>query len=136
MEGTVIVCIFVCAFIALVWLREQIAVGGPHGMLNIPNDDEEEAVQVEVAAPVERAFVLNEDEDEDNVNEGGAPVEGEEGAAQNENNEEDFVGRDVERMVEDMTWQRLIGLDGSFIFLENVFWAVSMNLVFNVLFCK
>jgi len=43
---------------------------------------------------------------------------------------------DVERIVEDLTWQRLLGLDGSFVFIEHVFWVISLNVVFNLLFRK
>jgi hypothetical protein len=35
-----------------------------------------------------------------------------------------------------MTWQRLLGLDGSFAFIENVFWVISLNFGFHVIFCK
>lgn len=43
---------------------------------------------------------------------------------------------DVERIVDDFTWQRLLGFDGTFAFIEHVFWTISLNIVFNVLFCK
>ncbi|CAD5209375.1 unnamed protein product [Bursaphelenchus xylophilus] len=114
-KGTVIFCLFVCTFIALVWLREQIAV------------ERHENAEV-IQAPIERAFELNE---EDNGNNVVGMLREEDG--QNQQNEENW-GRDVERIVEDMTWQRLIGLDGSLVFLENVFWAISLNLAFNLLF--
>lgn len=48
----------------------------------------------------------------------------------------DNWGRDVERMVDDLTWQRLLGLDGSFVFIEHVFWVLILNVVFNVVFRK
>lgn len=38
--------------------------------------------------------------------------------------------------VENMTWQRLLGLDGTFAFIENVFWVISLNFGFHVVFCK
>ncbi|CAD5206513.1 unnamed protein product [Bursaphelenchus okinawaensis] len=130
-KGAVIFCIFVCTFIALVWLREQIAVGGPQDMVNIEQEDREdnaEPANIQIPA-VERAFDLNEDDNVDNV----VDVLREEEDGQNGQNDENW-GRDVERIVEDMTWQRLIGLDGSFVFLENVFWAISLNLAFNLVF--
>ncbi|VDK57761.1 unnamed protein product, partial [Gongylonema pulchrum] len=33
-----------------------------------------------------------------------------------------------------MTWQRLLGLDGSLLFLEHVFWVISLNTLFTILF--
>ena len=36
--------------------------------------------------------------------------------------------------LEEFTWQRLIGLDGSLAFLEYVLWAISLSIVFTVFF--
>jgi len=33
-----------------------------------------------------------------------------------------------------LTWERLLGLDGSLVFLEHVFWVVSMNALFILVF--
>jgi hypothetical protein len=41
---------------------------------------------------------------------------------------------DQQRFVDELTWQRLLGLDGSFAFIEHVFWTISLNIVFNVIF--
>lgn len=35
---------------------------------------------------------------------------------------------------EELTWERLLGLDGSLVFLEHVFWVVSLNTLFIVIF--
>lgn len=35
---------------------------------------------------------------------------------------------------EELTWARLLGLDGSMVFLEHVFWVVSLNTLFIVVF--
>lgn len=35
---------------------------------------------------------------------------------------------------EELTWERLLGLDGSLIFLEHVFWVVSLNTLFIIIF--
>lgn len=43
---------------------------------------------------------------------------------------------EAERIVDDFTWQRLLGLDGTFAFVEHVFWTISLNVVFDVVFCK
>lgn len=47
---------------------------------------------------------------------------------------DEFV--EPQRFVDELTWQKLIGLDGSFAFIEHVFWTISLNVVFNIIFCK
>jgi E3 ubiquitin-protein ligase MARCH6 len=37
---------------------------------------------------------------------------------------------DWDRAAEDLTWDRLLGLDGSLLFLEHVFWVISLNTLF------
>ncbi|XP_058120264.1 E3 ubiquitin-protein ligase MARCHF6 isoform X1 [Anopheles coustani] len=39
-----------------------------------------------------------------------------------------------DRAAEELTWERLLGLDGSMVFLEHVFWVVSLNTAFIVIF--
>lgn len=39
-----------------------------------------------------------------------------------------------ERAAEELTWERLLGLDGSMVFLEHVFWVVSLNTLFIFIF--
>ncbi|XP_046402994.1 E3 ubiquitin-protein ligase MARCHF6 isoform X2 [Ischnura elegans] len=39
-----------------------------------------------------------------------------------------------ERAAEELTWERLLGLDGSLLFLEHVFWVVSLNSLFVLVF--
>lgn len=39
-----------------------------------------------------------------------------------------------DRAAEELTWERLLGLDGSLVFLEHVFWVVSLNSLFIVIF--
>jgi E3 ubiquitin-protein ligase MARCH6 len=36
--------------------------------------------------------------------------------------------------LEELTWERMLGLDGSFVFLEHVFWVVSLNTLFIFVF--
>lgn len=43
---------------------------------------------------------------------------------------------EAERIVDDFTWQRLLGFDGTFAFVEHVFWTISLNIVFDVVFRK
>lgn len=39
-----------------------------------------------------------------------------------------------DRAAEELTWERLLGLDGSMVFLEHVFWVVSLNTLFIFIF--
>lgn len=41
-----------------------------------------------------------------------------------------------DRAPEELTWERLLGLDGSLIFLEHVFWVISLNTLFVLIFGK
>lgn len=59
-------------------------------------------------------------------------VADEEAAAQN--GEENENWREWERVADELTWQRLLGLDGSLLFLEHVFWVISLNTIFTILF--
>ncbi len=37
-------------------------------------------------------------------------------------------------VADELTWERLLGLDGSIVFLEHVFWVVSLNTLFILVF--
>ncbi|XP_015110584.1 E3 ubiquitin-protein ligase MARCH6 isoform X2 [Diachasma alloeum] len=39
-----------------------------------------------------------------------------------------------DRPAEELTWERLLGLDGSLLFLEHVFWVISLNTLFILVF--
>lgn len=39
-----------------------------------------------------------------------------------------------DRAAEELTWERLLGLDGSMAFLEHVFWVISLNTIFIFIF--
>lgn len=39
-----------------------------------------------------------------------------------------------DQAAEELTWERLLGLDGSLVFLEHVFWVVSLNTLFILVF--
>ncbi|CAG2108547.1 unnamed protein product [Medioppia subpectinata] len=39
-----------------------------------------------------------------------------------------------DRAAEELTWERILGLDGSLVFLEHVFWVISLNTLFIVIF--
>ncbi len=52
------------------------------------------------------------------------------------NNEDINWPLDWDRAGEELTWERLLGLDGSLMFLEHVFWVVSLNTLCILIFGK
>lgn len=52
------------------------------------------------------------------------------GQAQGEAEEANWNPLEWDRPAEELTWDRLLGLDGSLVFLEHVFWVVSLNTLF------
>lgn len=138
-----------CVFISLVWLREHIMHGGAPEWLEAAQEDN----------PIE---VGDGDDVDDNVlndiDNGNLDLDGENNglqldvqapANQNDNNNNNNVqnpraGNDEinwnpiewDRAAEELTWERLLGLDGSLVFLEHVFWVVSLNTLFILVFGK
>ena len=43
-------------------------------------------------------------------------------------------GMEWDRAAEDLTWERILGLDGSLVFLEHVFWVITLNALFIFVF--
>ncbi|MFH4981829.1 hypothetical protein AB6A40_008538 [Gnathostoma spinigerum] len=151
LKGCFIVSIFLCTFISLLWLQEQIVHGGPHEWLNIDDAEGEGNVAAEDANQPEDVIDANNENIFPNanvvvpqVNDVGLVVDGEPNRldeAGNEGNEggvaqggegENWPG--WERVGDELTWQRLLGLDGSFVFLQHVFWVIALNTLFTVLF--
>ncbi|CAG9773166.1 unnamed protein product [Ceutorhynchus assimilis] len=135
-QGCLVVCCTLFAFAGLVWLREQILHGGGPDWLQ--RDD------IVPAAGDNPALVLHnipeemQDNEEDNV-----PVAEQEPIQENadQQDQEGNVGEDNnwipmewDRAVEEITWERLLGLDGSLMFLEHVFWVISLNTLFIIIF--
>lgn len=52
------------------------------------------------------------------------------GQGQGEAEEANWNPMEWDRPAEELTWERLLGLDGSLLFLEHVFWVVSLNTLF------
>lgn len=50
------------------------------------------------------------------------------------NHAADEGGWNPDAIMEDLTWEKFLGLDGSFIFLEHVFWIISLNTSFVLVF--
>ncbi|XP_060706071.1 E3 ubiquitin-protein ligase MARCH6 [Hemiscyllium ocellatum] len=169
LQGCFVVTCTLCAFISLVWLREQIVHGGapqwleqnqaqpPNGVgQNEPpaapnaaaenpqaaqpaNQAENPAAGAAGVAPAEaeNADVRvdeGENEDDENDDEDDAVVE--DGADANNGAQDDMNWNALEwdRAAEELTWERMLGLDGSLVFLEHVFWVVSLNTLFILVF--
>jgi len=144
LHGCFVVLCTLCAFIGLVWLREQILHGGGPDWL-------EQDVQVEEMNEVEQP-VEGQDNDGDigvaNEVRAGEGVEEVNAAAAAANNEaggqaqaqgqaqNDDVNWNLMEWdrAEELTWERLLGLDGSLVFLEHVFWVASLNTLFILVF--
>ncbi|XP_038652795.1 E3 ubiquitin-protein ligase MARCH6 isoform X2 [Scyliorhinus canicula] len=170
LQGCFVVTCTLCAFISLVWLREQIVHGGapqwleqnqaqpPNGVgqQNEPpaapnaaaenpqvaqpaNQAAENPAAADGAAPAEAdnaniAVDEGENEDDENDDEDDAVVE--DGADANNGAQDDMNWNALEwdRAAEELTWERMLGLDGSLVFLEHVFWVVSLNTLFILVF--
>lgn len=130
-SGCFVVTCTLFSFIGLVWLREQIMHGGG------PDWMERENLPIPAAEDIPLP-----DNNNDRVNDGA----GNEGGPQDEGNgdgaEDPMVGDEGNwnpmewdrAAAEELTWARLLGLDGSMVFLEHVFWVVSLNTLFIVVF--
>lgn len=46
----------------------------------------------------------------------------------------DWIPGEWDRAAEELTWERILGLDGSLVFLEHVFWVVSLNTLLILIF--
>lgn len=162
LQGCFVVTCTLCAFISLVWLREQIVHGGAPLWLEqnqqqpanaaaqaneaagagnggadnqpVPAPAEppaENAVPAEVPEvppdPAEDLELDNDDEEE---------AGGEDAADANNGAQDDMNWNALEwdRAAEELTWERMLGLDGSLVFLEHVFWVVSLNTLFILVF--
>ncbi|KAJ1369280.1 RINGv [Parelaphostrongylus tenuis] len=175
LKGCFLLIIFICTFISLVWLREQIIHGGPYDFLNIEQDggvhngvEEQNPVERQeegIAASEVPDQAEDTDENPDEEEEGVRPhvvggpdqmttnreAEGEplrpqqqadhvQPRAPNEDRPAQEVPqpednwRDLDRLGDELTWQRLLGLDGSLVFLERVVWVISLDTLFTIVF--
>lgn len=170
LQGCFVVTCTLCAFISLVWLREQIVHGGapqwleqnqaqpPNGVAQqnepqaapnaaaenpqVPQPAEEaEGNEAAVAGPApavaENANVrADEGENEEDENDDDDDAVVEDGADANNGVQDDMNWNALEwdRAAEELTWERMLGLDGSLVFLEHVFWVVSLNTLFILVF--
>uniref|UniRef100_A0A8D1UQC8 E3 ubiquitin-protein ligase MARCHF6 n=1 Tax=Sus scrofa TaxID=9823 RepID=A0A8D1UQC8_PIG len=159
LQGCFVVTCTLCAFISLVWLREQIVHGGApiwlehaappfnaagHHQNEAPaggNGAENVAPDQPANPPAENAVVgENPDaqddqaEEEEEENEEEDEAGGEDAADANNGAQDDMNWNALEwdRAAEELTWERMLGLDGSLV--EHVFWVVSLNTLFILVF--
>lgn len=151
-RGCFVVTCTLLSFIGLVWLREQILHGGGPDWLERDEAPAAAAAPAPVVAPVAPdpapnaaaaggAQVDNNNAGE-NENEGEAPAAPAPApvapaAAEADNDEQNWNPMEWDRAAEELTWERLLGLDGSLVFLEHVFWIISLNtmFIFTFAFC-
>lgn len=174
LQGCLVVTCTLCAFICLVWVREQIMLGGGPEWLELeqgaaappqpPAQARAAAVPAAEAVPVNRDGEAggSADRGDDGGGGGGGDARdaadgaghggdlaanqprqaGDGGAAEEEPpavaagdaDENNWNPMDWDRAADDLTWERLLGLDGSLAFLEHVFWVVSLNTLFILVF--
>ena len=138
-QGCFVVTCTLFAFAGLVWLRELILHGGGPDWLQrdnagLPAED--------APAPILNNNIPEEVENpEENVQEPEAAIQPQENQveAQEENEvnggeDNNWIPMEGDRAAEEITWERLLGLDGSLMFLEHVFWVISLNTLFILIF--
>ncbi|KAM8849530.1 E3 ubiquitin-protein ligase MARCHF6-like isoform 2-T2 [Spinachia spinachia] len=171
LQGCFVVTCTLCAFISLVWLREQIVHGGPPQWLEqnqpllVPNQPNgpapvDEVPGGDIGINAQAAADAGEAQGPADANHAqGAGVHADEAELEDEDGEDNEEGEDEEedreedpgdannggqdlnwnalewdRAAEELTWERMLGLDGSLVFLEHVFWVVSLNTLFILVF--
>ncbi|XP_069469854.1 E3 ubiquitin-protein ligase MARCHF6 [Ambystoma mexicanum] len=161
LQGCFVVTCTLCAFISLVWLREQIVHGGappwleqnqqPVNVVGLQNEaqvavnegaenaapDQPENLPAENAVVGENPEVQEEqaeEEEEENEDEEDAVVEDAADANNGAQDDMNWNALEWDRAAEELTWERMLGLDGSLVFLEHVFWVVSLNTLFILVF--
>ncbi|KXJ05656.1 E3 ubiquitin-protein ligase MARCH6, partial [Exaiptasia diaphana] len=148
-RGCFVVACTLCAFISLVWLREQIVLnGGPEWLhqqidpiARLPGhlfdgqqggdqageDGDQNGANPDQAEAGVQANAEDIDDDDNDAN------QAMDNAVVN-NDENNWNPVEWERAAEELTWERMLGLDGSLVFLEHVFWVVSLNTSFILVF--
>lgn len=133
-------------FVCLLYLREQFMQGQFQNIWELHQDNNQpvaaEEAENEIANEVaEIQRLLNEQLNENNEEPADppeAPPPAPEPAEPEPEAELFNEGENQEPVeqwnLEELTWERMLGLDGSFVFLEHVFWVVSLNTLFILLF--
>ncbi|KFD68400.1 hypothetical protein M514_04103 [Trichuris suis] len=128
-QGVIIITVTMCAFISLIWLREQILHDRFHVLLDQPPPAQALVQEQEIIDDMDG---FEADDEMDHQHRAGRAAEN----APNDNpqDENQWQVFELDRAAEELTWERLFGLDGSLIFLEHVFWVISLNAVFILVF--
>uniref|UniRef100_A0A3P8QUF3 E3 ubiquitin-protein ligase MARCHF6 n=1 Tax=Astatotilapia calliptera TaxID=8154 RepID=A0A3P8QUF3_ASTCA len=156
LQGCFVVTCTLCAFISLVWLREQIVHGGAPQWLEqnqpplVPNQPNElgpdglAPANVHVAGNHDEAELDDDEDDDDDDDEGEDDNEEEEddegrdedAADANDGGQEDLNWNALEwdRAAEELTWERVVIYFSSLFCSEHVFWVVSLNTLFILVF--
>ncbi|KAH8418272.1 hypothetical protein KR222_009549, partial [Zaprionus bogoriensis] len=164
-RGCFVVTCTLLSFIGLVWLREQILHGGGPDWLErdeapaararaaAPEGEAEGAAEGEAQGAADEAPAAagpepapepgpevaadGAQDDNDNAGENEGDAAAAPAAAAAENDEQNWNPMEWDRAPEELTWERLLGLDGSLVFLEHVFWIISLNtmFIFTFAFC-
>uniref|UniRef100_A0A4W5LYT1 E3 ubiquitin-protein ligase MARCHF6 n=1 Tax=Hucho hucho TaxID=62062 RepID=A0A4W5LYT1_9TELE len=153
LQGCFVVTCTLCAFISLVWLREQIVHGGapqwleqnqqqqPQHQAPGPGQGAAENQPAPAAAeppadngPAAEVPDIQMDPAEDMELEDEAGAEDVADANNGAQDDMNWNALEWDRAAEELTWERMLGLDGSLVFLEHVFWVVSLNTLFILVF--
>ncbi|KAM4686940.1 E3 ubiquitin-protein ligase MARCHF6 isoform 7-T7 [Amazona ochrocephala] len=155
LQGCFVVTCTLCAFISLVWLREQIVHGGAPQWLEqnqqqplngigqqneaqaVVNGGIENAVLDQPANPAAENAVVGEnpeiqeeqvdEEEEDNEDEEDAVVEDAADANNGAQDDMNWNALEWDRAAEELTWERMLGLDGSLVFLVSLLVVVEIG---------
>jgi E3 ubiquitin-protein ligase MARCH6 len=136
LQGCAVVTLTLLAFIGLVWLREQILHGG--GPVWLEPEEGEARAAGPAPGPIVQGEAGPEAEEEGPAEEPREPAApeivepGQEAEVPGEGDQ--WNPMEWDRAAEELTWERLLGLDGSLVFLEHVFWVVSLNTLFILVF--
>lgn len=94
--------------------------------------DEINVAEPAVAAPQPEVAAADQQEQQEQQQQANAALGGAEWREQGQGEAEEANWNPMEwdRPAEELTWERLLGLDGSLLFLEHVFWVMSLNTLF------
>jgi len=131
MHGCVIVTCTLSAFIALIWLRIQVVHGDLPAWL-IPRHIEPPQVENNNPNLLEIFEADDADvEDMENIDDHFNDVDNDD---DDDDAEMNWNIIDWDQEVDDVSWERILGLDGSFLFIEHVFWVIALNTLFILVF--
>uniref|UniRef100_A0A0K2V986 RING-type E3 ubiquitin transferase n=1 Tax=Lepeophtheirus salmonis TaxID=72036 RepID=A0A0K2V986_LEPSM len=145
-QGCVVVFLTLLAFIGLFWLKDQMLHGGGPEWLDMEDNahlqhqqPEQPNPQQDDPPPAEDPPDANQQEVEEVEQEENVPVEPAapeilDPAEAPHPDDGQWNPMEWDRPPEEMTWERIFGFDGSLVFLEHVFWAISLNTLFILIF--